>query len=348
VELALGHEHSCARFSDGTVRCWGGNGSGQLGDGTKNNKLKPVAVTALSGVVELAAGGYHTCARQESGAMRCWGRNTSGQLGLGTVEDQPNPQAVKGLNGEVRQIALGQAHTCAVLANNNLFCWGANANGQLGDNSTTGRPLPVLTGIFISKAALGSYHTCAISMLDEVFCTGANTAGQLGNGTFTPSLAPVSVEVLKGKENVELALGEEHSCSRSANGEVRCWGANSKGQLGDGSAADQSTPKALYDNINAAALVAGGNTSGALTSESTIMTWGDNGGGQCGANSAKFSQLDIPYLPNLPSAAALALGRSHGCAILPDARVQCWGLGTSGQLGRGTIASGYDPEDVTF
>jgi alpha-tubulin suppressor-like RCC1 family protein len=107
AEIAAGGYHTCARLSDGTVRCWGHNEYGQLGDNTQTSRLVPVAVSGLSGVAEIVAGASHTCARLSDGTVRCWGNNDYGQLGDNTQTSRLVPVAVSGLSGWPRSRRAG-------------------------------------------------------------------------------------------------------------------------------------------------------------------------------------------------------------------------------------------------
>jgi alpha-tubulin suppressor-like RCC1 family protein len=142
IGLALGAQFGCALLGDGTVRCWGDNGAGQLGDGTTAPQSGPVAVTGLAGATALALGAEHGCAIVEGGAVRCWGKNDRGQLGDGTREPRTGPVSVAGLAG-VRALAAGGGHTCAQLADGTLRCWGENGSGEVGDGTSDDRPAPV-------------------------------------------------------------------------------------------------------------------------------------------------------------------------------------------------------------
>lgn len=142
IGLALGAQFGCALLGDGTVRCWGDNGSGQLGDGTTAPRPAPVAVAGLSGVTAIALGAEHGCALVEGGAVRCWGKNDRGQLGDGTREPRSSPVSVAGLAG-VRALAAGGGHTCAQIADGTLRCWGENGSGEVGDGSSDDQAAPV-------------------------------------------------------------------------------------------------------------------------------------------------------------------------------------------------------------
>src|SRR5207245_11374856 len=144
--LATGSDHTCAVVLGGTVRGWGRDGAGQLGDGTLMSSSPPVEVETgfgvLSGVTAVTAGGAHTCALLADGTVRCWGENSEGQLGDGSTFSKPNGIWVTGITGAVA-ISAGWEHTCAVLADGTVRCWGANASGQLGDGTTNRAPTSV-------------------------------------------------------------------------------------------------------------------------------------------------------------------------------------------------------------
>lgn len=148
ADVAAGAEHTCALTTNGTVKCWGANFSGQLGDGTNINRSVPVNVSGLAGVAsDIAAGSEHTCAVVGAG-VKCWGANLSGQLGDGTYTNRTTPADVSGLLAAVIAIAAGSEHTCAFTPDGTIACWGANFAGQLGDGTNVKRNTPLgVTGL---------------------------------------------------------------------------------------------------------------------------------------------------------------------------------------------------------
>lgn len=242
--LAAGGGHTCALMERGAVRCWGWNGSGQLGDGTNIDRETPVAVDA-AGVLfySIAAGYEHTCALTTSAGIQCWGKNNSGQLGDGTHANRSQPADVEGLRITAVSLSLGEAHSCALLINHTLQCWGDNQFGQLADSAIKNNPFPLpVAGLAngISAVSAGSGHTCALTGAGAQ-CWGRNYFGQLGNGTLDSSSQPVTV-VGFSLTVAAIAAGGNHTCGLAAGGGVRCWGSNAFGQLGDGTTADRSTP----------------------------------------------------------------------------------------------------------
>ena len=237
--IAVGALHSCALTTGGGVKCWGGNYSGQLGDGTKTTpRLAAVDVVGLtSGVTAIAAGRAHTCALISGSGVKCWGANWSGELGDGTTTDRVTAVDVAGLTSGVRAIAAG-GHTCALTTGGGVKCWGGNYSGQLGDGTTTTPRLAAVDVVGltsgVSAIAVGSGHTCAISSSGGAECWGSNFLGQLGDGTFThPRLTAVDVVGLTSGVSA-IAAGESQTCALTSGGGVKCWGDNSTGQLGNG------------------------------------------------------------------------------------------------------------------
>ena len=258
IGIAVGGAHSCALLADRTVRCWGANSNGQLGNGQSESGLEsltPVTVlnssgsAALSGVGSLFAGKNHTCAILENSKVRCWGEGTSGQLGNQQNSDKNLPVAVNAgpsggsnLSG-VLQLALGDAHTCARLTSQ-IICWGSGVFGQLGNsqNNTFSHPiLPFdLLGQKPIQISAGANHTCAIDIDNKPFCWGNNGKGQLGVNDVTNRNSPTLIPSLSGITSI--AGGEQHTCALLTSGGARCWGFNALGQLGNGLNANSMVP----------------------------------------------------------------------------------------------------------
>lgn len=246
--ISAGTNHTCALTSSGGVQCWGLNNHGQLGDGSTSNRATPVAVTGLdSGVLAVSAGSFHTCAVLAAGDVKCWGLNQSGQLGNGLVFYQsPTPVDVLDLGAAMASISAGYAHTCGVTSSGAGKCWGLGYRGQLGDGSGYGGEIPVdvdatTTGAFGAIDASQWEHTCGLTQAGGAFCWGANEFGQLGNGDFVDSFVPAPVSGL-GSGIVAVSAGSLHACALTAAGTVKCWGANSAGQLGNGTTTDSNVP----------------------------------------------------------------------------------------------------------
>lgn len=264
IVLGPGADHTCGRKTDGSVLCWGGNGSGQIGDGTTTPRPSPTSVLtapggpALTGVAQIRIGNVHSCARKTDGTVLCWG--SGGQVGDGTATARSSPTLVLVSPGgaalnNVAEIGVGNSHSCALKTDSTVLCWGyVNADGIVGDPATTAtrnsptlvRASPggaALTGAV--KLAVGANRTCAIKSDRTVVCWGANSAGQVGDGTTVSSrLSPTQVLVAPSGAPltgiVEIAVGDnaswggESACVRRLDNSVYCWGTNTSGQIGDG------------------------------------------------------------------------------------------------------------------
>ncbi len=333
-----GDRHSCALQASGAVLCWGSNSQGQLGNGTTNSSLGPVAVTGLGDAVALVAGPYHACALQASGGVSCWGDNFNGQLGNGTTSRAVvSPVAVNGLSDAVA-LAAGIAHTCALQASGAVLCWGNNTFGQLGNASSNNSLSPeVVNGLGdVVALAAGAYHTCALLASGAVRCWGYNGEGELGNGTTsTAVVSPVAVNDLG--DAVALSAGYRHNCALKASGAVLCWGFNGEGQLGNGTTSTAVvSPVAVNGLSDAVTLVAGGYHTCALQASGAARCWGYNSYGQLG-NGTTNSSLCPVAVADLSDAVALAAGGGHTCALQASGAMSCWGNNAFGQLGDATV-----------
>jgi alpha-tubulin suppressor-like RCC1 family protein len=250
VAIAAGEYHTCAVLDSGGVRCWGDNTSGQLGNNSTTDSSTPVNVGGLTNASAVTAGQFHTCALTDSGGVQCWGYNVDGQLGDNgsnwqslTPVDVCASEGCPTALGNVTAISAGLNHTCAIV-NGGAQCWGKNDQGQLGDNSTTNRLIPVeVEGLTSDVGSLnaGYQHTCAVTTGGAAMCWGDNTTGQVGNTTFLLNPIPIPVNVSSLSNGVNAVIGgNTHSCALLSSGLVKCWGGNVNGQLGDGNAPTSS------------------------------------------------------------------------------------------------------------
>jgi len=342
--IAAGTAHVCALLSDRSVKCWGLNSSGQLGLGDAQargdglgemGENLPAIDLGLSAGVEvtaIATGGSHTCARLSDGNVKCWGNNSFGYLGLGDTKnrgDNPNemggnlPAVDLGLGAgvQVTAIAAGSAHTCALLSDGTVKCWGLNDYGQLGLGDTKGRGggpnemgtnLPTVDlGSSAIAIAASSSHTCALLSSGSVKCWGWNSAGGLGlgdaqnrgdgPGEMGSNLPAIDLGV--SADARAISAGQEYTCALLSEGALKCWGYNGYGNLGLGDA-----------------------------------FWRGDQAGEMGSN---LPMVDVGLGATV---IAVEAGELHTCALLFGGSMKCWGYNPYGQLGLGdTFNRGAEP-----
>ena len=238
ASLVLGGNHACAVLVSGSVKCWGSNQYGQLGDTVEPgvSVSSPTLVPGLTDVASLVLGGNYTCAVLVSGSVKCWGYNQYGQLGLGyTGGSVSSPTLVPGLT-DVASLVLGGNHACVVLVSGSVKCWGYNGEDELGlgytvESVSSPTLVPGLTDV--ASLVLGGNHTCAVIVSGTVKCWGFNYFGQLGLGTSESVVSVSSPTLVPGLTDVaSLVSGDRHTCAVLVSGSVKCWGFNLYGQLG--------------------------------------------------------------------------------------------------------------------
>ena len=297
----------------------------------------PTDAGAASTRIDLSLGSAHTCALS-NGTVRCWGSNNSGQLGDGTNTWRSSPTTVAALPAGVSAVAAGAFHTCAVIVDGGLQCWGRNSDGELGLGPLPGSALPSsvvgLDGGVVRSVAGGNGHTCALLSTGTVKCWGNNIFGQLGDGTTTSRRTPVDVPGLSNVAAVH--AGNLFTCALGESGWVKCWGHNPYGQLGDGTTTNRSSPVTVVGLPMASALDLGGQHACALTLGGQVMCWGNNLYGGLGLGSVGGTSAVPVGVAGLDAGVtAIAGGSMHGCA-LTAAGPMCWGHNSFGQTGDGT------------
>ncbi|AFE07840.1 hypothetical protein COCOR_07958 [Corallococcus coralloides DSM 2259] len=323
TKLAAGGNHSCVVLDTGLVRCWGQNTYGQLGYNNKDNlgDGEPVAsfgyVNLGGPATRITVGAEHSCAVMATGKVRCWGRNQYGQLGYGhtnSIGDDEQPWSAGDVdlgNVTATDVVAGDNHTCALLSNDKMLCWGRNGLGQLGYshvNHIGDNELPSSQTAFepkgpVAQISASRSNTCALLKTGSVICWGDNLNGQTGNNVYGdyiwycaehPStrcyfnyLANSTTVNLGGTTALQVTSGGEHACALLSTGAMRCWGSNTYGQLGYGNTTDLAVP-----------------------------------GGPVNLGGATAYQIS-------------ASGNGNTCALLSTGKARCWGKNNAGQLGQG-------------
>ncbi|QAT89089.1 RCC1 repeat-containing protein [Corallococcus coralloides] len=343
-QLRAGENHTCALLNDGTLHCWGFNGSGQLGLGDNRDvgddekpSARPAVKLGADGS-KIALGQNHTCALLKSGMVRCWGENGLGQLGYGHTtdvgdDDDLTQQGYINLGGLAVKIAAGGNHTCALMKDTGkVRCWGSGAQGQLGYGSAENvgdakQPLEkgdvnLGADTVVKDITAGYAHTCALLSTGRLLCWGHNATGQLGYGDTNPvgiSGDPGLKTPVDVGDVVQVAAGSYSTCvlfkSGPLTGGVKCWGNNTSGQLGRGDTSGTYRPSGCF---------VGNNASCSYRMESEAISV-DLGG----------------VLP-----LQIATGADHACALLATGSVRCWGYNGYGQLGVGTTQPSSAPSQA--
>jgi alpha-tubulin suppressor-like RCC1 family protein len=367
--ITAGGAHSCVLFRAGanvSPECWGRNSQGQWGNGqTTGTPLDREGPAGLNDAARIAAGGNHTCALRKTGALDCWGANDFGQVGAGRTDPEITTPVTVIATG-VAAVTAGDNHTCALLTSGQVQCWGAGSQGQLGTGSRKDASTPQNAGVANAKRVVaGGAHTCAIRSDDTVVCWGENLDGQLGVQTVQalPSATPRNVVDPVTRQNLKataLGLGFAHTCAVMPNGSVKCWGANTQGQLGNGQVNTAQNPDAIPvpGIASASDLTAGREHTCVLLTDHTVQCWGANQLGQCGTGTVSAApvlqpttvtglEVNVAIPPAPPQMAQtsnqISSRRWHTCALGPFLGVKCWGYNDAGQLGDGTTTNSPRP-----
>ncbi len=332
---------------------------------------------------QLSAGGSHTCAIVFDGSVRCWGLNDKGQLGLGDTANRGDaagemgdnlPAVDLGTGRTATAISAGTNHTCALLDNGSLKCWGENQTGELGLGDIArrgdgagemGDNLPAVdlgTGRTAVAVSAGQQYTCAVLDNATVKCWGSNFLGKLGLGdTANRGDGPgemgdnlPAVDLGTGRTAVAVVAGGFHACALLDNASVKCWGSGGAGALGNESNTNRGDgPGEMGDNLlavnlgtgrTATAITAGSDHTCALLDNATVKCWGQSNLGQLGLGVNTARGLQPGSMGDNLAAVALGTGRTavavrskfnHTCALLDNGSVKCWGWNVTGQLGLG-------------
>jgi alpha-tubulin suppressor-like RCC1 family protein len=307
--------------------------------------------TAFS-FASLTAGQYFTCGLSASGGAYCWGFNADGELGDSTKTFRWTPSAVQG-GLAFANVAGGYFHACALTTNGAAYCWGDNGsgesspNGALGDGTTVQRlaPTAITGGIVFAELAASVVRTCGLASAGAAYCWGVNTAGQLGDGT-TVSQRLVPTAVTGNLTFTSIVAGGSQGCGLVAGGAAYCWGANSYGELGDGTTTTRVAPTPVGGGMTFASLAAGYTHTCGLTSAGAAYCWGYNGFGNLGDGTTTRRLAPTPVTGGLRFTALVA-GETQTCGLTAGGAAYCWGLNQFGELGDGTTTQRLSPALVS-
>ena len=322
VAVSAGGEHSLALGSDGSVYAWGLNLDGQLGDGSGIDQYLPVKVASPAGVsfVSISAGREHSLAIGDDGRIYAWGSNVSGELGDGTYTSRATPVEVAAPEGVTfTQVSAGVVFSLALTSDGRILAWGENSFGQLGTGSTAVENTPVEVvapgGISFAVISAGLQHSVALADNGEAYTWGRNIFGQLGLGSYDDQHTPVAIPALSGIKISNLAAGYTSSVALGENGKAYAWGANTGGQLGDGSTDYQSSPVevGVPTGITFTDISLGNSHVVALGDDGNAYSWGDNSFRQLGSGTyEEYRTLPAPVATSDVAVTGVAFGGVAG------------------------------------
>jgi alpha-tubulin suppressor-like RCC1 family protein len=344
ASLAVGLDFQCALRPSGTASCRGDNGIGQRGSGTVEKSradLDPNPTRVLlDGVVSLSAKNVHACAVRNDRSGWCWGFDFRGEVGTGRAFGKAGitpvvvdtPARVDSIS-DALSVSAGVTHTCAVLGDGSLWCWGDISFGELGADhgqvDATSVPMRVVGIDHVARVSAGGFFTCAVTVDRAVYCWGDNPYGMVGNGTAGSSDRsnavvdrPTRVIGLEDIESVSASTGY-HACAVKRDGTAWCWGANFEGQLGDGTREERDVPVRVPSLVDVVDIQAGRDFTCALERRGTVWCWGDNRRGQLGGGLAEGSTVPL-RVEGLDDVVAIAAGGGV-CAEKRDGTIFCWG-----------------------
>ncbi|MAK78181.1 MAG: hypothetical protein CL992_02785 [Euryarchaeota archaeon] len=400
VAISLGDDHGCALLVDGGLKCWGSDSFGQtsiestassvtslVAGGHHTCVLSSNSSLSCSGLdtsgqssltisdsetpVALSAGSEHTCVVLEDGSIICAGlsqtslvtslsdRDTDGD-GVLNIFDVHMPGYAGDSVGSSSPIAMGMKHTCAVMSNRSLNCWGYNMHGQLGLGlgswAEVNDPRYVDFGFDseVWSVAADGHQTCAIMVNGSLWCWGLNSQGQLGIGTTEKMYTPQPVDLGPDRYATAVTIGNSHTCAITNDSAILCWGWNNFGQLGtNSSSSSELSPQEvpLSQGLVPISLAAGNAHTCSVMSNGSLWCWGLNNFGQNGLGQSVSSSSYPQYVPFPDESVVITAvaNRHQTCAIIENRSLFCWGDDEYGQLGLGNVGSGqqqYSPQYV--
>ena len=324
-----------------------------------NFRVSPVITSVVQpaktlGIKQIAVGMSHACALSDAGEVSCWGDNSFGQLGNSDTSITSSSSALRISGLTATSITAGRDHTCALITDGTIKCWGSNTNGQLGTGDTsyqlsaTPRQVSGITNA--TTVSAGAMHVCAVVDNGAVKCWGAGAKYRLGLASSygqNDVSTPTSVAGLTGLTAIQVTGGTSQSCALLSTKAVKCWGDNASGQLGAGATSSATpSPRAVSgidgSTASAAQISMGSQHACAVLTDGTAKCWGNGGSGRIGngATTTAATPATVKMGNNtLTGIRSIAAGAESSCAVINSGEVVCWGNNAAGQLGNGALVS---------
>lgn len=317
-KVTLGYKHTCGITNTGTTLCWGSGTNDQLMiSGTNSTNIPALTTGVLPGgqtFVTVQAGQFHNCGITDQGNTYCWGNNPYSESGDGGSNSQSHVTPVSvntnnlAVSEEFTTLSMGNHHSCGITDLGETYCWGNNNYGQIGEggynlvNHPTSVNNSYLGNQKLKTISLGSNHSCGVTDQGKVFCWGRNWERQLGYSGTNSSAYPKEIDqgdVPGGETFIAVASGGSHSCGISELGDMYCWGANTYGQIGNGTMTTYEAAPRLVSDANLigekfVSLSLGTNHSCGMTTSGRIYCWGSNDLGKLGINNMGTNNTVIP------------------------------------------------------
>jgi alpha-tubulin suppressor-like RCC1 family protein len=335
-----GFLHVLAIRNDGTLWAWGEGFRGKLGTGNTTSQRAPFQAGTDTDWVSVAAGEDHSVALKSNGQLWAWGDNEYGQLGNGQPFAGTNHPARIGTDSDWVAVDANDFFTVALKANGQIWAWGLNEDGVLGNGSADEfeiAEVPVRVGTASDWAAVyaGHYHVMALKKNGELWAWGYNGYGNLGDGTDIDRLTPTRIGT--ASDWVSVKGGEFHTLALKANGELWTWGRNNVGQLGLGDNDDKLTPTRVGTASDWRAIGNGYNHSYAVKTNGTLYAWGRNDHGQLGDGT--IINKNTPDQVGADTNWAFVDGMQFTLALKTNGELWAWGRNNQGQVGRGNTTT---------
>jgi len=334
--------NACAVFEDGSMRCWGSNAYGQLGNGSFADGRYPEQTLGVPPVLQVGVGVHHMCALTMEGCVWCWGDNSEGSIGASELFGSLTPVPVDGL-GKVTDLATWGDANVALRQDGKVFWWGTR--GFAGYSATPELWFDSAKGALYRSVGIGAQFACGLRIDGKVECWGDNRYGQLGTGDEVNRSDPTAIAELD--DVIQIALGGWSACAVRTDKSLWCWGLNEAGQLGDGTTQDRSAPQqvALEDVEEVTVFT---NHTCARTTSGHVWCWGDNRFKQIGNGAMGDLIMQTWEIGSIEDARAIAAGSSATCAVRGDHDIWCWGYNKAGELGDGTYTNSSTPVQVAW